>query len=106
MSMSDGLHLFIELSGWGDVGIHQPLLHKGLEIPSTPRLDKLAAEGITFTDFHTLGAECSPSRASKCSSMPETRKLVSVIVTEPGMINTLQALCLAEALLTTKCAST
>jgi N-acetylgalactosamine-6-sulfatase len=50
--------------GWGDVGIHHTLLHNGLEKPETPRLDKLAKEGTVFTDFHTLGAECSPSRAS------------------------------------------
>ena len=46
------------------MGVYQPLLKKGLQAPMTPRLDKLASEGLTFTDFHTLGAECSPSRAS------------------------------------------
>ena len=35
-----------------------------MQNPNTPRLDKFAKEGILFTDFHTLDAECSPSRAS------------------------------------------
>jgi arylsulfatase A-like enzyme len=30
----------------------------------TPHLDRLAAEGISFTDFHTAASICSPSRAA------------------------------------------
>lgn len=30
----------------------------------TPNLDRLAAEGIRFTDFHTGASICSPSRAA------------------------------------------
>lgn len=31
----------------------------------TPNLDKLASNGLRFTDFHAAAA-CSPSRASEC----------------------------------------
>lgn len=50
--------------GWGDVEVYHTLVNKGLNAPATPRLTKLASEGTAFTHFHTLGAECSPSRAS------------------------------------------
>ncbi|MCL4164382.1 UNVERIFIED_CONTAM: hypothetical protein GTU68_008897, partial [Idotea baltica] len=30
----------------------------------TPNIDKLASEGIRFTDFHSNGTVCSPTRAA------------------------------------------
>ena len=43
--------------GWGDVAF------TGSNGPShTPTLDRLAARGMTFTDFHTASPVCSPSR--------------------------------------------
>ena len=36
----------------------------GSEFIETPVLDKMAAEGIKFTDFHSNGAVCSPTRAA------------------------------------------
>lgn len=44
--------------GWGDLGCY------GSEINETPHLDALAAGGLRFTDFHSGGAMCSPTRAS------------------------------------------
>jgi len=43
--------------GWGDPGSYNP----ESEIP-TPHLDRLAAEGIRFTDAHSPSAVCSPTR--------------------------------------------
>ena len=43
---------------WGDLGV---LGHPSKE---TPQLDRMAAEGVLFTDFYTSAAICSPSRAS------------------------------------------
>ena len=43
--------------GWGDLSCYNP---KG-KVP-TPNLDKLAAEGMRFTDAHTSAAQCSPTR--------------------------------------------
>lgn len=44
--------------GYGDLGCY------GNPIIKTPNLDKFAQEGITFTDCHSGGTVCSPSRAS------------------------------------------
>lgn len=42
--------------GYGDVGVY------GATKVETPNIDRLAAEGRMFTDFHAASAVCSPSR--------------------------------------------
>uniref|UniRef100_A0A8D0PN74 Arylsulfatase G n=1 Tax=Sus scrofa TaxID=9823 RepID=A0A8D0PN74_PIG len=44
--------------GWGDLGANWA------ETKDTANLDKLAAEGMRFVDFHAAASTCSPSRAS------------------------------------------
>jgi arylsulfatase A-like enzyme len=44
--------------GWGDLSCH------GNTWLKTPRLDKLASEGIDFQQFNVLSPICSPSRAA------------------------------------------
>ncbi|CAL4122669.1 unnamed protein product, partial [Meganyctiphanes norvegica] len=44
--------------GWGDLG------HNGEPNRETPRIDQLAAEGLTATSMYTAAPLCSPSRAS------------------------------------------
>src|SRR5829696_8629709 len=44
--------------GYGDLSCYGRTEYK------TPRLDKLASEGMRFTDFHTAAAVCSASRAA------------------------------------------
>ena len=44
--------------GYGDLASY------GNPIIATPNLDKLADQGMRFTDFHSAGTVCSPSRAS------------------------------------------
>ena len=44
--------------GWGDVGAY------GAKKIPTPNIDKLAADGLRFTDGHCTAATCSPSRFS------------------------------------------
>ncbi len=44
--------------GYGDLGCY------GCEDIRTPNLDRLAKEGIRFTDFYANGAVCSPTRAA------------------------------------------
>ena len=51
---------------------------KGLNGPQTPRIDRMAAEGTLFTDFHTMGAECSPSRASFMTGRSPSDKAVRI----------------------------
>jgi arylsulfatase A len=45
--------------GYGDVGAYNP----ASKIP-TPHLDRLASEGLRFTDGHTTSGVCTPSRYS------------------------------------------
>lgn len=44
--------------GFSDVGCY------GAKNVKTPHIDRLAARGIRFTDFHTAASICSPSRAA------------------------------------------
>ncbi len=44
--------------GYGDVGCY------GNKIINTPHIDALAKEGMRFTDFHSNGPMCSPTRAA------------------------------------------
>ena len=44
--------------GYGDIGCYGSTVH------STPALDRLAAEGLRFTDFYMAAPVCSPSRAA------------------------------------------
>ncbi|XP_056673235.1 arylsulfatase G isoform X2 [Monodelphis domestica] len=44
--------------GWGDLGANWA------ETKDTPQLDRMAAEGMRFVDFHAPASTCSPSRAS------------------------------------------
>ncbi len=43
--------------GYGDLGCYGGQAR-------TPHLDRLAAEGVRFTDFHSNGSVCSPTRAA------------------------------------------
>ena len=44
--------------GYGDLGCY------GSGQNRTPNIDRLASEGIRFTDFHSNGAMCTPTRAA------------------------------------------
>jgi arylsulfatase A-like enzyme len=44
--------------GYGDIGCYGSKLHR------TPHVDRLAAEGMRFTDFYACSGVCTPSRAS------------------------------------------
>ncbi len=50
--------IFTDDQGYGDVGVY------GATGFTTPHLDRLAAEGVRFTDFYASQAVCSASRAS------------------------------------------
>lgn len=61
-----------------DMGYADVSFNKG-NIP-TPRLDQLAADGIRFTDFHTSGAVCSPSRAGLITGLYQYRVGVPEVI--------------------------
>lgn len=44
--------------GYADLGAY------GNKVNRTPHLDRMAREGLRFTDFHSNGANCSPTRAA------------------------------------------
>lgn len=50
--------IFADDQGYGDIGVY------GAQGFATPHLDRLAAEGMRFTDFYASQAVCSASRAS------------------------------------------
>jgi len=49
--------------GWADLGCY------GSEDLHTPNMDKLAKEGVRFTQFYAAASVCSPSRASMLTGM-------------------------------------
>jgi len=50
--------IFIDDMGWGDISAN------GQTNYQTPNIDRLAAEGMRFTDFYAMSPGCSPSRAA------------------------------------------
>ena len=53
--------------GYGDLSCY------GNDYIQTPNIDQLAAEGMRFTDYHSNGAVCSPTRAALLSGMYQQR---------------------------------
>ncbi|NQU50860.1 MAG: sulfatase-like hydrolase/transferase [Planctomycetes bacterium] len=60
--------------GYGDTSCYQGWI-------KTPNLERLAANGLTFTDFHSSGVVCSPTRAGLLTGCYQERNGV------PGVIN-------------------
>ena len=52
--------LYLDDHGWGDLGANNGGVNTGI----TPEMDKLASDGIRFTDFHVGDSVCTPSRAA------------------------------------------
>ena len=50
--------IFADDLGYGDLGSYGHRVHR------TPRLDKMAAEGVRFTNFYAASSVCTPSRAA------------------------------------------
>ncbi|MFI3285865.1 MAG: sulfatase-like hydrolase/transferase [Rikenellaceae bacterium] len=58
------LLLLADDMGYGELGCY------GGEVISTPNLDRLAAEGVRFSDFHSGNSVSSPSRAVLMTGIP------------------------------------
>lgn len=72
--------LFADDLGFGDLGCY------GHPTSLTPNLDRLAAEGLRFTDFYVTSPVCSPSRASLLTGRYQTRSGVYPGVLYPESI--------------------
>lgn len=59
--------MFADDLGYGDLSCY------GHPTSSTPNLDKLASEGLVFTQFYTASPVCSPSRAALLTGRLQTR---------------------------------
>ena len=59
--------IMVDDLGYGDIGCY------GSKINKTPNIDRLAENGILFTDYHTNGPMCSPTRASLMTGMYQYR---------------------------------
>ncbi len=53
----------------------------GSEKINTPNIDRLAEEGVLFTDFHSNGSVCSPTRASLLTGKYQQRTGITGVVT-------------------------
>ena len=52
------IYILIDDLGYGDLGCY------GSTVNNTPAIDRLAAEGMLFRDFHSNGPMCTPTRAA------------------------------------------
>lgn len=64
--------------GYGDAGCY------GSKRFSTPHIDALAEGGLRFTDFHSNGAVCSPTRAALLTGRYQQRTGINGVVTAAG----------------------
>ena len=64
--------------GYGDLGCY------GGTEAKTPCIDALAAGGIKFTDYHSNGAVCSPTRAALMTGRYQQRAGICGVVTAKG----------------------
>ena len=66
--------LYADDMGYGDLGANHP----ASKIP-TPYLDKLASEGMRFTDAHSSSGICTPSRYALLTGRFHWRKLHGIV---------------------------
>ena len=96
--------IFIDDLGWNDIGCY------GNDFVETPRIDRLAAEGLRFTDFYAAGAVCSPTRCALQAGQNQARIGITahipghwrpferVITPQPKMALPLDTVTVAESL--------
>ena len=65
--------------GYADVGAY------GSKLIPTPNIDRLAAEGLLFTDGHSSAATCTPSRFSMLTGIHGFRHRVSILAPNAPM---------------------
>lgn len=71
---------YVDDLGYGDVG------YNGAVGVKTPMIDKLAKEGIVFTDAHSTAATCTPSRYSLLTGKYAFRNKVAILPGDAPML--------------------
>jgi len=66
--------LYTDDMGYGDLGANNPESKI-----ATPHLDKLAAEGMRFTDAHSSSGVCTPSRYALLTGRFHWRKFHAIV---------------------------
>lgn len=72
--------IYVDDLGYGDLGCY------GAKSIPTPNVDKLAKEGMLFTDAHCSAATCTPSRYSLLTGSYAFRKNASVLPGDASLI--------------------
>jgi arylsulfatase A-like enzyme len=68
--------VFIDDIGWGDLSCYGSPVRDKEGKPITENLDRLAAEGIRFTDGYVAAPICSPSRVALLTGMHSSRHAI------------------------------
>jgi len=76
--------------GWGDVSV------QGAKKIQTPNIDKMASQGLRFTDGHCSAATCTPSRFSMLTGIHGFRHDVSILPPNAPLIIPLDKLTLPQ----------
>ncbi len=71
------LFIFLDDFGWKDAS------YMGSDFYETPHLDRLASEGMIFTDAYSAAANCAPARASLLSGQYTPRHQIYNVGTRP-----------------------
>tara|TARA_R110002096_G_scaffold16106_40_gene55287 strand:- start:1624 stop:3069 length:1446 start_codon:yes stop_codon:yes gene_type:complete len=71
------LFIFLDDFGWKDTS------YAGSDFYETPNLDRLASEGMVFTNAYSAAANCAPARASLLSGQYTPRHQIFNVGTKP-----------------------
>jgi arylsulfatase A-like enzyme len=72
--------IFMDDMGYGDLGCYGNVVHR------TPNIDRMAAEGMRFTDFYVTSGVCTPSRSSLMTGCYPRRVDMHVNARPPGSV--------------------
>ena len=71
------LLIYLDDFGWRDTG------YMGSDFYETPNIDKLASQGMIFTNAYSCAANCAPARASLLSGQYTPRHKIFNVGTKP-----------------------